>query len=218
MTMFKDICGVLGRHYSGISSRAIVRMALKRARVKESELESLVDYDRLLKELKRGMQLFASSPAARQECLSRLELMLRVRRNAREQEILRGEESVRITAEQHIVEARTTARGMAATIGFGRTDQVKVSTAVSELARNIYRYVGAGVVSIRYLREPRAGIEIEARDTGPGISNIDEILSGSFKSKTGMGLGIIGCKNLMDEFRIDTAPGKGTLIVVRKYR
>ncbi|MCB9754949.1 MAG: anti-sigma regulatory factor [Myxococcales bacterium] len=164
------------------------------------------------------MELFAASPAARQDCAERIEVLLRVRHRERERELQQGARIVKITSEQHIVDARTTARGMASNLGFGRTDQVKVSTAVSELARNIYRYVGEGVVTLRYIAPPRAGLEIEARDDGPGIPHIDEILGGSFKSKTGMGLGILGCKNLMDDFEIETARGEGTRIVVRKYK
>ncbi len=218
MTMFTDICSVLGRHYSSISSRAIVRMAMKRAGVKERELDGLTNHARLLKELRRGMELFAASPSARQDCAARIEVLLRARRSERERELKQGAKIVKIKTEQHIVEARTAARTMASNLGFGRTDQVKVSTAVSELARNIYRYVGEGVMTLRYIAPPRAGLEIEARDEGPGIPHIDEILGGSFKSKTGMGLGIVGCRNLMDDFEIETAPGAGTKIVIRKYK
>ncbi|MCA9689850.1 MAG: anti-sigma regulatory factor [Nannocystaceae bacterium] len=218
MSTFTNICAVLGRHYSAISARAIVRVALKRAGLREAELEGLRDHTTLLLELRRGMELFASSDVAREDCYAGLERLFRKQRSALEQQLGQGAVTVVITLEQHIVDARSRARSMAENAGLGRTDQVKVATAVSELARNIVRYVGEGVVTLRYVTRPSPGIEIEASDSGPGIPHIDEILGGSFKSSTGMGLGIVGCRNLMDEFEIDTAPGEGTRIRVRKYR
>ena len=125
---------------------------------------------------------------------------------------------VTIIDESHIVEARTKARAMAAEIGFSRTEQVKVATIASELARNIYYYAGLGVISIKRLESPQRGIEIEARDEGPGIDDVDSLLAGSYRSRTGLGLGLIGCRNLSNEFTIDTGPGLGTRVNARMYR
>ena len=62
-----------------------------------------------------------------------------------------------------------------------------------------------------------AGIEIVAHDEGPGIGNLDEILAGRYRSRTGMGLGLVGAKRLMDELTIETGPGKGTTVTARRY-
>ncbi|MCP4675929.1 MAG: anti-sigma regulatory factor, partial [Deltaproteobacteria bacterium] len=63
----------------------------------------------------------------------------------------------------------------------------------------------------------KRGIEIVARDTGPGIEDLDAILAGRFKSKRGMGIGLMGTKKLMDEFSIETGPDKGTEVRVKKF-
>ena len=64
----------------------------------------------------------------------------------------------------------------------------------------------------------RVGVEIVARDEGPGIEDLDQVMSGRYRSRRGLGLGLRGTKRLMDEFRVDTEPGEGTTVLVRKYR
>ena len=102
-------------------------------------------------------------------------------------------------------------------LGFDHTDQIKISTAVSELGRNIVNYAGRG--TIRLMRSPgsRNGMFVEARDDGPGIPNVDLILSGKYVSRTGLGLGIVGCKRLMDELSVQSVVGKGTCVTMVKY-
>ncbi len=122
-----------------------------------------------------------------------------------------------INVEDDIVKVRSLARNKAVSIGFQSTDQVKIATAVSELARNIFWYAGKGKIELHEVENPRKGLRIVATDNGPGIKNVDEIMSGNYKSKTGLGLGIRGCKKLMDEFKILSSPGIGTTITICKY-
>lgn len=124
-------------------------------------------------------------------------------------------ETIDIREEVDIVRARGRARGFAAVIGFGPTDQTKIATAVSEVSRNIFTYAREGTVSLLALRAKR-GIRIEARDRGPGITNLDSILDGDYSSKTGMGLGLRGCRRLMDRFEVDTGHDKGTVVIMEK--
>jgi len=121
-----------------------------------------------------------------------------------------------IDVEDDIVKVRSVARKLAINIGFSNTDQVKIATAVSELARNIFFYAGKGRIEFHSTRS-RKGLKIVAKDKGPGIKNIDEVLSGNYDSKTGLGLGIRGCKNLMDDFQIKSKPGVGSIITLAKY-
>lgn len=96
---------------------------------------------------------------------------------------------------------------------FSMTDCVRLATAVSELARNIYMYAKAGSVTLKLADEPgHWRFELVAIDHGPGIPNLDVIMSGSYKSRTGLGRGIIGTKALLDEMKVDSAPGRGTHI------
>lgn len=106
---------------------------------------------------------------------------------------------------------------MADAAGFSIPDAVKIATVVSELARNIVVYAQKGRVEFEVFRTPRVGIEIVAFDDGPGIADVAHILSGKYRSRTGMGLGLLGSKRLVDEFTVDSAPGKGTRVVARKY-
>jgi serine/threonine-protein kinase RsbT len=130
------------------------------------------------------------------------------------------EERVPIQSEQDIVAARQKARDVARSMGFGMLDQSRIATAVSELARNVVRYATAsrGDAYIRSLRGERSGIEIVVADEGPGIENVEEALSEGFTSGAGMGMGLPGAKRLMDELTIDSVPGRGTVVTIRKWR
>ncbi|GAB4370634.1 MAG: hypothetical protein Kow009_07070 [Spirochaetales bacterium] len=125
--------------------------------------------------------------------------------------------SIALKYEQDVVLARQRARLLASLLGFGPTEQTRISTAVSEIARNAYVYGGGGEVRFSVSgKEPPQVFRIEVQDSGPGISNLEEILSGNYKSSTGMGAGLIGSRQLMDTFQIQTAPGKGTLVIMGK--
>jgi serine/threonine-protein kinase RsbT len=135
---------------------------------------------------------------------------------------MRGGDTIRsvevaIVDEHGIVDARTRARVLAASLGFATTDQYKLATAVSELSRNIFRYAGKGKVSFGPVSSPRPGMFIVARDDGPGIPDIEQVLSESYVSKTGLGRGLQGCRRIMDEFQIDSTPGRGTTVTLRKF-
>lgn len=124
---------------------------------------------------------------------------------------------IKIDEEYDIVTARGNTRELCAALGFHPADQVKIATIVSELARNIVQYAGRGSIEIREVSDPRTGIEIKAEDHGPGIPDVELIMSGTYRSRTGMGIGIIGTKRLMDDFSIVSAPGRGTTIITKKY-
>lgn len=102
-------------------------------------------------------------------------------------------------------------------LGLSHVDTVKVATVVSELARNILQYAGKGQIRLAPLGSPLQGLLLMARDQGPGIQDIEAILGGHYRSRTGMGLGIYGSKKLMDRFEVETAPGRGTTITAEKH-
>mgnify|MGYP000625098754 CR=1 FL=1 len=125
--------------------------------------------------------------------------------------------TVKIKYEQDVVLARQRARTIAGLLGFDNNDQTRISTAVSEIARNIYKYAGGGDITfgIDGDKKPQVFIII-CEDKGKGIENLDEILEGNYKSTTGMGLGILGAKKLMDYFHIESKVGEGTKVVMGK--
>ncbi|HET8825150.1 MAG TPA: ATP-binding protein [Terriglobales bacterium] len=121
-----------------------------------------------------------------------------------------------IRHEQDVVLARQRARQIAAALKFDSQEQTRIATALSEIARNAFQYAGGGVVEFRIDRAPTPVFVISVRDKGKGIPNLRDILNGKYISRSGMGLGIIGAKRLMDEFDIQTNSGEGTTVVFGK--
>ncbi|WP_338771022.1 ATP-binding protein [Massilia sp. METH4] len=125
--------------------------------------------------------------------------------------------SLRIDQELDVVASRQRARQIASLCGFNTQDQARIGTAVSELARNVYNYAGTGRVefAIEGSTAPQL-LVIRIEDKGPGIPHLDVVLSGRYQSRTGMGMGILGARRLMDQFDIQTEPGAGTTITLKK--
>ena len=120
--------------------------------------------------------------------------------------------------EENLIDIRKNCRNICVSLGFTNTEQVKITTAVSEIARNIYEYAEKGVITFSYIeKNNNHGLQIIAGDNGPGIKNLDKILEGKYISKTGMGAGIKGARSLMDDFQIVSESGKGTTVTIVKY-
>jgi signal transduction histidine kinase len=125
--------------------------------------------------------------------------------------------SISLHFDYDLVAARRRARQIAALVGFEEQDQTRIATVASEIARNALRYAGGGRVELGVeLDGATQFLTLTVSDRGPGVANLDEVLSGQYESKTGMGLGILGARRLMDDVRITTAPGKGTVVAMKK--
>jgi signal transduction histidine kinase len=125
--------------------------------------------------------------------------------------------TVAIHYEQHVVVARQRARQIAALLGFDSQDQTRISTAVSEIARNAFRYARNGKVEFSLEGETAPQLLlISVSDQGPGITDLAHVMSGRYRSPTGMGLGILGTHRLMDQVDIRTAAGQGTHVLLKK--
>ena len=93
-----------------------------------------------------------------------------------------------------------------------------ISTAVSELARNILKYAGRGEIRLRRVDGPAGrGIEIQAEDNGPGIPDPEAAMRDHYSSSGTLGLGLPGVKRLMDEFSLESRVGEGTRVTARKW-
>ncbi len=125
-----------------------------------------------------------------------------------------------IQDEDSIIVARQRARAMAQSLGFGPLDQSRIATGVSELARNVVRYAttGTGEAVIRVLADGKPGLEVVVCDDGPGIADVEQAFGVGFTSGRGLGMGLPGTRRLMDEMEIDTGPGRGTTVTIRKWR
>jgi serine/threonine-protein kinase RsbT len=128
-------------------------------------------------------------------------------------------ESVPLKNSNDVVLARQKVRQWAVELRFGLVDQTKLVTAASELARNALDHGKGGLMTIEVLNEgAKAGLRLIFEDQGPGIPDIDLALKDGFTSGTGMGLGLGGSKRLVHDFRIESEVGKGTRIIVVRWR
>ncbi len=93
-----------------------------------------------------------------------------------------------------------------------------IATAVSEIARNIVRFAGTGEVLIELVDVPRPGVRVVARDTGPGIEDVQRALTDGYSTYHGLGLGLPGARRLMDEFSVVSEIGRGTTVTMTKWR
>ncbi len=121
-----------------------------------------------------------------------------------------------IRHEQDVVLVRQRARHIAMLLGFDSQDQTRIATSVSEIARNAYEYAGGGRVGFLVTAGERPAYLIRVADDGPGITNIEAVLDGRYDSPTGMGLGIVGARRLVDLFDIRTGGGSGTIVTLGK--
>ena len=127
---------------------------------------------------------------------------------------------VYVRREGDIVKVRERVRQLAREMGFDSTTQIKITTAVSEITRNIYEYAKSGAITLSVAeRGQDIGLLVTARDDGPGIdeATLRAIMRGTYRSSSGLGVGLSGTRKLMDEFDIKTAQGEGTRVAVVKW-
>lgn len=131
-----------------------------------------------------------------------------------------GGESLRyeIAGEADLVAARDGARRLAGQLGFALGETTLIATAITELGRNILMYAGAGEITMSVSRGGlRQGLEITARDRGPGIGNLRQALQDGYSTSSGLGLGLPGVRRLVDEFTITSEAGSGTQVRIKKW-
>jgi serine/threonine-protein kinase RsbT len=121
-----------------------------------------------------------------------------------------------IESDADVVTARQRAREMAGNLELTSTDQTLLATAISEVARNITTYAVRGEVELSVVNDDngREGIQVIARDQGPGIENLEQAMQDGYTSGGGLGLGLPGARRLVDDFDIQTAPGQGTTVTL----
>ncbi|OLD80653.1 MAG: ATP-binding protein [Ignavibacteria bacterium 13_1_40CM_2_61_4] len=126
---------------------------------------------------------------------------------------------VPINSNSDIVSARQQGRALANAMAFTSTDATLITTAISELARNIVRYATHGEIILRQIRRgEKVGITVVARDHGPGIANVSQAMQDGFSTSGSLGLGLPGVQRLMDEFEIISGEHIGTTVTIRKWK
>ena len=131
---------------------------------------------------------------------------------------LQDSASISIRTAADIVTARQHGRELALRSGFSETESTLIATIISELARNIVLYAQEGEITLEKLNsESHRGLCIISRDRGPGIPDVQRALVGGYSTSGGLGLGLCGVRRMVDEFNIDTGPGKGTTVIAKKW-
>lgn len=120
-----------------------------------------------------------------------------------------------ITEEEHIARAVSFTRDSMEIGGFGAAKQCMISTAVSELATNVYVHAGQGTVTIETIDEAeKTGIKVTVEDHGPGIEDLDKAMMEGYSTAGSLGVGLPGTKRLVDEFSIQSRVNEGTTAVI----
>jgi len=124
-----------------------------------------------------------------------------------------------IRAESDVVQVRQSVRRSVSELSFSLVDQTKMVTAASELARNTLEYGGGGTLTSDFVSDGRRrGLRLTFEDQGPGIANIDLALTDGYTTGRGMGMGLSGARRLVNEFEITSEVGKGTRVVVTRWK
>jgi serine/threonine-protein kinase RsbT len=118
-----------------------------------------------------------------------------------------------------VVLVRQKVRDWAIQAGFRLVDQTKVVTAASELARNTLQHGKGGTVTLESLNaDQKRGLRLTFEDQGPGVPDIERALRDGYSTGGGLGLGLGGARRLSDEFAIDSEPGRGTKVVITRWK
>ncbi len=131
---------------------------------------------------------------------------------------MENETRVAINSAADIVVARQKGRTLALELGFDGSDLTVIATAISEVARNIVNHAKTGEITLAFTNHGnRRGIQIIARDEGPGIKDVAKAMQYGFSTNKGLGVGLPGAKWLMDDFDIESRPGTGTTVTMKKW-
>ena len=129
------------------------------------------------------------------------------------------EECRDVKSSPDVVEVRRLVREWALSLGFSLVDQTKLVTAASELARNTLQHGGGGKMKLEAVNDgTRRGLRIVFEDQGPGIPDIALALRDGYTTGGGLGLGLGGSKRLVNEFDLQSEPGRGTRVTVARWR
>jgi serine/threonine-protein kinase RsbT len=185
-------------------ARSMLQRALRERNLSQDRFQS-GDLYKIASLLRRGITLFASE-GDRTGALRELDELCKEVRPSVEPC------SINITSENDISVVRNEARRLCETVGAESYAIQKVTTIVSELARNIVSYVGRGKIELVPVVDVNRRITVRASDEGTGIPDLELVLSGRYRSKTGLGRGLLGTKRLADRFDVQTG-ATGTLII-----
>lgn len=215
MALENRLLVLLSQHVSDITAKSILSLSLERSRTDLNHLQP-ASKDKLMTEIRKGLSVFVKQADEHARCIAAIEQALEEKQARALTSVI--EVVVDINGDPDIVLARNKGWYLCDQMEFPGNTKVSITTAITELARNIVQYAEQGKIELRAVPGDPPYLEIVARDSGPGITDVVGIMMGRYKSTSGLGLGLRGVKQIMDDFDIRTAPGKGTTVVVKKYR
>jgi serine/threonine-protein kinase RsbT len=129
------------------------------------------------------------------------------------------DETMPLRASDDVVRVRQAVRARAIAAGFSLVDQTKIVTAASEIGRNTVDYGGGGSLRIEVLRDrERRGVRLTFTDQGPGIPDLARAMTDGYTTGNGLGLGMSGAKRLSNEFEVKSTPGRGTTVILARWK
>ena len=128
-------------------------------------------------------------------------------------------DTVPLRSQQDVVMARQLVRKLTQDLKYGLVDQTKFVTAASELARNAVIHGGGGEMCWAMVEVGgRTGLKLSFQDSGKGIPNLELAMMDGWTSGGGLGMGLSGAKRLVNEFEIQSEPGKGTRVAISRWK
>lgn len=129
------------------------------------------------------------------------------------------QKTLEINQDEEVILIRKEVRKVCQELGFSTLEQTRIITACSELARNLIHHGQGGKINISAIEgTDKQGIEVEFIDQGPGIPDVDLAMQEGYSTVGSLGMGLPGARRLVDEMEIDSQPGKGTRVVIRKWK
>jgi serine/threonine-protein kinase RsbT len=208
MSVHQRLIGILQKYVSAVTTETMLNRALREAGVSAGEL-SARNLEKVTPHLERGIRLFVAPDRQRELRDQLIELAGPGTPSSAPSPV----RTILILAERDISDARLAARELCISAGSRALIIQKVATIVSELARNIASYTPGGQIELQLVDGTPQRMQVRAIDQGRGISNLDAILEGRYKSKTGLGKGLLGVKRLAESFDVQTG-SSGTKVEV----
>ena len=117
---------------------------------------------------------------------------------------------------EDVLVARFLLRQQASKLGASNETIARITTAISEITRNVVQYAGVPGEALIYRVEQdgRKGLKVVVRDEGVGIEAPEKCLSGN---AVGNGAGLPGTRDTMDEFELQSGPSQGTVVSFCKW-
>jgi serine/threonine-protein kinase RsbT len=131
----------------------------------------------------------------------------------------RSRREMRIDTEDDVILVRRAVRALAEVNGFDLFAVAAMTTAASELTRNVWVHARKGIAVLEEVTNgDRRGLRVTFQDEGPGIANVDRVMAGGFSTARSMGMGLSGSRRLVDAFELTSTVGQGTTVEIIKWK